>query len=153
MPMKTTHRRNLFFARKMWRPAMSEYAYEYAVKMRPWHCKHVLLLRVVAITLLILAILCIVSSQRAQTLINPPTPPPMKQTSDTDRLKNSKLPVAYADDIVTITFHNCRENTKHHWSCQRVDGDDTVHYVYIPGLKPTHIKPGIGITNTTKGEK
>lgn len=83
------------------------------------------------------AIFALESTPRAQSLINPPTPPPLKQVHDTGERKSSKLPIAYADDVVTISFHNCRENAKHHWSCQRVNGSDTEHYVYIPGYQPT----------------
>ena len=80
------------------------------------------------------------STSKAQAIINPPKPAPMKQVRDTGERDAKKLPIAYADDIVTLSFHNCRENAKGHWSCQRIDGDDTDHFVYIPGLHPTHTR-------------
>lgn len=140
MPMKSTHRRNQFFARKLWRPQISEYACEYAVKMRPWHCKHVNLLRGIAVLIVATIIFAVEATPRAQELINPPKPAPMKQSKDHEPRSAQKVPTAFSDDTITITFHNCRENAKGHWSCQRVDGEDTDHYVYIPGLHPTHTR-------------
>lgn len=101
----------------------------------------------------LLAVAAIMSSTRAQAVIQLAKPAPLKQVSDSDRGAKSKLPVAYSDDTVTITFHNCRENAKQHWSCQRTDGDATDHYVYIPGLKPAHTRPGIGSADEEKGGK
>ena len=101
----------------------------------------------------LLAVVAIMSSARAQAVIQPAKPAPVEQVSDSDRGAKSKLPVAYSDDTVTITFHNCRENAKQHWSCQRTDGDDTDHYVYIPGFKPAHTRPGIGSADEEKGGK
>jgi hypothetical protein len=86
------------------------------------------------------------STPRAQQLAQTPHPAPVKQVSDRDSGRAQKLPTAYSDDVITISFHNCRENAKGHWSCQRVDGPDTDHYVYIPGLQPATTRPGIGST-------
>lgn len=79
------------------------------------------------------------SLPQAQQLYTTPKPVAVKQATDRDSGRPEKLPIAYADDTITITFHNCRENAKHHWSCQRVDGDDTDHFVYIPGLQPKQV--------------
>ena len=102
--------------------------------------RRLVLYRVLAVATIACVAVAVESTPRAQSLINPPTPPAPKQVHDTGERKASKLPVAYADDTVTITFHNCRENAKEHWSCQRVDGDDTDHYVYIPGLHPAQVR-------------
>jgi hypothetical protein len=81
--LKSTHRRSLFFARKMWHPEMSAYAYEYAVKMRPWHRDHTKLLRVAAIAFLVALVFGIESTTRAQQLYHPPAAPPPTQMHDT----------------------------------------------------------------------
>ena len=107
--------------------------------------------KLAAVGALLVVAAAVESFPKAQALYNPPKPPVVKQSMDSDRGASSKLPVAYSDDTVTITFHNCRENSKQHWSCQRADGDDTDHYVYIPGFKPAHTRPGIGSIDTPKG--
>lgn len=34
----------------------------------------------------------------------------------------------------TVTFSKCRENDKHHVSCQFTDPDGDQHWVYLPGV-------------------
>lgn len=70
-----------------------------------------------------------------------PKPAQVKQVHDRDSGKAEKLPIATSDDVITVSFHNCRENAKHHWSCQMVEGDDTDHFVYLPGLHPKNVQP------------
>lgn len=80
------------------------------------------------------------SLPQAQALVQLPKAMPVIQVHDTDRGRSAKQPAAFSDDTITVTFHNCRENDKGHWSCQRIDGPDTTHYVYIPGLHPAHTR-------------
>jgi hypothetical protein len=71
-----------------------------------------------------------------------PTPPASSVTHSTaaDNIK-PLLPkqrpkiIATSDGNITITFTNCRENEKHHVSCQMTDADDDSHWVYLPGVK------------------
>jgi len=98
-----------------------------------------------------LVVLAIMGSAKAQEAYTTPHLAPVKQAHDTDRSSKTKEPIAFSDDTVTITFHNCRENSKHHWSCQRVDGDDTDHYVYIPGLHPATSRPNPLASSEEKG--
>lgn len=88
-----------------------------------------------------IALIAVMGSGRAQGVIHPIAPAPIKQAHDSDKEARGKQPIAFSDETVTITFHNCRENSKKHWSCQRIDGDNTDHYVYIPGFTPSTQRP------------
>ena len=72
--------------------------------------------KLAAVGALLVVAAAVESFPQAQALYNTPKPPVVKQSMDSDRGASSKLPVAYSDDTVTITFHNCRENAKQHWS-------------------------------------
>lgn len=114
-------------------------------RIQQQHQRHQLY-RALAVLSIVGAAITYSFNPRAQMLSAIHHPAPVKQFSDREPAKVGKLPVAYSDDTVTITFHNCRENDKKHWSCQRVDGTDTEHYVYIPGFQPPTSYPGIGST-------
>lgn len=42
--------------------------------------------------------------------------------------------IAHSDTGYTLTFTDCRENEKHHVSCQLEDPDGDSHWVYLPGF-------------------
>jgi hypothetical protein len=43
--------------------------------------------------------------------------------------------VARSDTPFKLTFDACRENEKHHVSCQYTDSEGSAHWVYLPGVK------------------
>ena len=64
-----------------------------------------------------------------------------KQYADTDRPTRQKSkPIKTWDKALTITFHNCRENDKHHISCQFRDGTGDQHWVCLMGLTEDDMK-------------
>jgi hypothetical protein len=140
------HRRQQCIARIIAKLESSSYVNFYVRKLVTQRQHRHQLYRAAAVIALAAIAIGIASTPSAQQLAKTPHPAPVKQVSDRDSGRIQKLPAAYSDDIITISFHNCRENDKHHWSCQRVDGPDTDHYVYIPGLQPSTTRPGIGST-------
>ncbi len=73
------------------------------------------------------------------------TPSPYPDTQhyasnpDTDEHHKSK-PINTWDKPITITFHNCRENEKHHISCQFRDSTGDQHWICLMGLTEADMK-------------
>lgn len=102
-------------------------------------------------TMTALTIIIIVGTITAQQPpVGKPAAPP-KQFHDREPKTPGKLPIAYSTDEPTITFTDCRENAKHHWSCRIKSGGDTEHYVYLPGIKLQNVTPGIDAETSDKG--
>jgi len=64
-----------------------------------------------------------------------------KQYGDSDRPERQKTqPIMTWDKKLTITFTNCRENAKHHISCQFRDATGDQHWVCLMGLTENDMK-------------
>ena len=64
-----------------------------------------------------------------------------KQYEDSDRPEQRKSqPIKTWDKKLTITFTNCRENAKHHISCQFRDATGDQHWVCLMGLTEDDMK-------------
>jgi len=152
MPLKTTHRRLLCFRRWCAKSSTDPNKHKHFRNcpgcMRARERFWVSLIGVVIGAGLIGAL----STKAAQQAYTIPHPPPIKIHADTDR-PSKKEPIAYSNDTITLTFHDCRENASHHWSCRLVEGQgDPDHYVYLPGIVPPTQYPGLGARITKNGD-
>ena len=61
---------------------------------------------------------------------------PQRQYADSDHPARTRSKIINnSDGEITIKFSGCRENEKHHISCQFEDPNGDSHWVYLAGIK------------------
>ena len=84
--------------------------------------------------------LALLASQAPQSAKLPLIPSdgqqPAKQYADSDHPARTRSKIINTSDgELTIKFSGCRENEKHHISCQFEDPNGDTHWVYLAGIK------------------
>ncbi len=99
------------------------------------YCLHHLPSKFWAAAALIVALFAIESLPGFMALAEQPAAPAVKQSHDSDKPARTRSKVINnSDQGITITFSSCRENEKHHVSCQFTDPSGEQHWVYLAGV-------------------
>ena len=91
--------------------------------------------KVYGFVLLLAALAAIESLPGFMAFAEQPAAPAVNQSHDSDKPARTRSKVINnSDQGVTITFSSCRENEKHHVSCQFTDPSGEQHWVYLAGV-------------------